>query len=89
MNEIWERVLANSFSGIHKSKIICSVEQGIYSAILTGALTPYIRRPTLSYAVPATKRLGYATIYMDIGQYIYRGGGCEVIYLQSEHAKLL
>jgi hypothetical protein len=24
MNEIWERVLANSFSGIHKSKIICS-----------------------------------------------------------------
>jgi hypothetical protein len=25
MNEIWERVLANSFSGIHKSKIICSV----------------------------------------------------------------
>ncbi len=26
MNEIWERVLANSFSGIHKSKIICSVE---------------------------------------------------------------
>jgi hypothetical protein len=27
MNEIWERVLANSFSGIHKSKIICSVAQ--------------------------------------------------------------
>jgi hypothetical protein len=25
MNEIWERVLANSFSGIHKSKIICNV----------------------------------------------------------------
>jgi hypothetical protein len=24
INEIWERVLANSFSGIHKSKIICS-----------------------------------------------------------------
>ncbi len=24
MNEIWERVLANSFSGIHKSNIICS-----------------------------------------------------------------
>jgi len=24
MNGIWERVLANSFSGIHKSKIICS-----------------------------------------------------------------
>ena len=24
MNEIWERVLANSFSGIHKSKLICS-----------------------------------------------------------------
>jgi hypothetical protein len=23
MNEIWERVLANSFLGIHKSKIIC------------------------------------------------------------------
>jgi hypothetical protein len=28
MNEIWEQVLANSFSGIHKSKIICSVEAG-------------------------------------------------------------
>jgi hypothetical protein len=30
MNEIWERVLANSFSGIHKSKIICSA----YTALL-------------------------------------------------------
>ncbi len=28
MNEIWERVLANSFSGIHKSKIICSAVRG-------------------------------------------------------------
>ncbi len=28
MNEFWERVLANSFSGIHKSKIICSVDFG-------------------------------------------------------------
>jgi hypothetical protein len=28
MNDIWERVLANSFSGIHKSKIICSVRVG-------------------------------------------------------------
>ncbi len=27
INEIWERVLANSFSGIHKSKIVCSVAQ--------------------------------------------------------------
>ncbi len=27
MNEIWDRVLANSFSGIHKSKIICSALQ--------------------------------------------------------------
>ncbi len=26
MKEIWERVLANSFLGIHKSKIICSAE---------------------------------------------------------------
>ena len=32
MNKIWERVLANSFSGIHKSKIICSVGRGmVYS----------------------------------------------------------
>ncbi len=29
MNEIWERVLANSFSGIHKSKIICSAGSGL------------------------------------------------------------
>jgi hypothetical protein len=28
INEIWERVLANSFSGIHKSKIICSERLG-------------------------------------------------------------
>jgi hypothetical protein len=28
VNEIWERVLANSFSGIHKSKIICSAVSG-------------------------------------------------------------
>ncbi len=36
INEIWERVLANSFSGIHNSKIICSVggERGVgYRAI--------------------------------------------------------
>jgi hypothetical protein len=26
MNEMWERVLANSFSGIHKSKIIYSAD---------------------------------------------------------------
>jgi hypothetical protein len=27
-NEVWEGVLASSFSGIHKSKIICSVGFG-------------------------------------------------------------
>ncbi len=36
INEIWERVLANSFSVIHKSKIICSAVQSdlLYSCIL-------------------------------------------------------
>jgi hypothetical protein len=36
MNEIWERVLANSFSGIHKSKIICSV-LGVLSGVANGS----------------------------------------------------
>ncbi len=28
-NEIWERVLANSLKGIHKSKIVCTVVNGL------------------------------------------------------------
>jgi len=37
MNEIWERVVANSFLGIHKSKIICSVQYNTLKDYLKNA----------------------------------------------------
>jgi hypothetical protein len=48
MNGIWERVLANSFSGIHKSKIICSGEKKILASTSFKAIKRYrlLRRST-------------------------------------------
>ncbi len=46
MNEIWERVLANSFSGLHKSKIICSARVSTNTSHLTCFYQNIPPRPT-------------------------------------------
>jgi hypothetical protein len=51
MNGIWERVLANSFLGIHKSKSICSVVELFKSDEYSPLLPLPLSSPNI-YAVP-------------------------------------
>jgi hypothetical protein len=61
MNEIWERVLANSFSGIHKSRIFCSA----YLETKTGCVFRW-----------AIQQQGFAWVfilltYLHVGQLLF------------------
>ena len=63
MTEIWVRVLANSFSGIHKSKIICSVSVNLlicdrkYIPHTCNSLNVYPKSTNMKYPILLSESL--------------------------------